>query len=298
MNKNNDNELAKNLLDGVFFVDLERKITFWNRAAERISGYTADEAVDKICCDQMLECVNDAGQRLCEENCPLAAAMQDGSPREMNLFIHHKKGHRVPVTVRANPLRGEDSTINGCNETFVESYSQPLVLQELWQANEPTMTDHLVGIGNGRFFDISVNTRLYEFNTFSVGFGVILIDLDLFSVINTNHGNEAGNAVLIMIGKTLSGVLRKLDIVTRGKNDEFMIIVPNMPLDILYKVAERLRTLVKNSFFLADEEKIWVTASLGATLVLPGDTQASIMERLYRQVEQAKAQGRDRVVVG
>jgi diguanylate cyclase (GGDEF)-like protein/PAS domain S-box-containing protein len=298
MDKNNENELVKNLLDGVFYVDLERKITLWNRAAERISGYASAEAVGSSCCDKMLECVNSEGKRLCEEGCPLAATMQDGEAREMNVYLHHKKGHRVPVTVRTNPLRDENSTIIGCVETFVESYSQSQVLQELWQANESGLTDSLVGIGNERFFEISLSTRLYEFNTFNVGFGVILIDLDLFGAINTNYGKETGDDVLVMIGRTLTGVLRKLDIITRGKNDEFMIIVPDMPPEILKKVAERLRILVKNSFIQSGETEISVTASLGATLVRPGDTRKSMTERIHQLVDESKAQGRDQVMVG
>ncbi len=296
MNNNNEHELAKNLLDGVFYVDADRKISFWNRAAERISGYAAVETVEKFCDDKMLECVDSEGNHLCDKNCPLAASIQDGAPRELNIYIHHKKGHRVPVTVRTNVTRDQDR-VTGCIETFVESYSQSQVLQELWQANEAGMTDSLVGIGNERFFEINLSTHLYEFKTFSVGFGVILIDLDQFSAINTLYGKQTGDEVLVMIGRTLSGVLRKLDIITRGKNDEFMIIVPNMPPEILKKVAERLRILVKNSFIQSGENEITVTATLGATLAWPGDTQKSIMERAHQLVDQGKDQGRDRVTV-
>ena len=136
MDISSEHELVKNLLDGVFYVDLERKITFWNRSAERISGYAAEDVIGMTCCDKMLECVTSDGSRLCDENCPLAATMQDETARELNIYLHHKKGHRVPVTVRTSVLRGEDAETAGCIETFVESYSQPQILQELWQANE------------------------------------------------------------------------------------------------------------------------------------------------------------------
>jgi len=298
MDNNSEHELVKNLLDGVFFVDLDRKITLWNRAAERISGYTASEVLGVSCCDKMLECVNSEGERLCDEICPLAATMQDGAAREMNIYLHHKKGHRVPVTVRTSVLRNEEAETSGCVETFIESYSQSQVLQELWQSNEAGMTDSLVGVGNERFFEISLSTHLYEFKTFSVGFGVILIDLDQFGAINKTYSKKIGDEVLVMIGRTLSGVLRKLDIITRGKNDEFMIIVPNMSPDVLAKVAERLRILVKNSFILSEKGEVAVTASLGATLAWPGDTRSSIMERLHKLVDLAKDHGRDQVMAG
>jgi diguanylate cyclase (GGDEF)-like protein/PAS domain S-box-containing protein len=298
MDKKSENELVKNLLDGAFYVDQDRKITFWNRSAERISGYSADAVVGMLCCDKMLECVNSEGERLCDDKCPLATTMSDGTARELNIYLHHKKGHRVPVTVRTSVLRGEDGEVTGCVETFVESYSQSQVLQELWQSNESGMTDSLIGIGNERFFEINLSTRLFELNTFNVGFGVVLIDLDQFGAINTTYGTKIGDEVLTMIGRTLSGVLRKLDMITRGKNDEFIIIVPNMPPDILKKVAERLRILVKNSFILSDGHEITVTASLGATLARPGDTQATMIERLHKLVDRSKNQGRDQVMAG
>ena len=298
MHKNIENELVKNLIDGVFYVDLERKITLWNRAAERISGYSSLEAVGQCCDRQMLEHVDSEGRRLCDEDCPLTTTMRDGSFQEVSVYLHHKKGHRVPVTVRTTPIKDSNGAITGCIETFAESYAQSQVLQELWQTNEAGMTDLLVGVGNERFCEINLSTRIYEFNTFNVGFGVILIDLDLFKNTNTTYGEKTGDDVLIMIARTLSGVMRKLDIITRPENDEFVIIVPNMPADVLKKVADRLRILVKNSFIESNDAKIAVTASLGATVVKAGDTPASILDRVHALAAESKALGRDCVTVG
>src|SRR5450759_3684054 len=298
MDKNTENELVKNLIDGVFYVDLERKITLWNRAAERISGYSSAEVVGQCCDRQMLEYVDSEGRRLCDEDCPLTTTMKDGTCREVSVFLHNKKGYRVPVTVRTTPIKASNGAITGCIETFAESYAQSQVLQELWQTNEVGMTDLLVGVGNERFCEINLSTRIYEFNTFNVGFGVILIDLDLFKNIITTYGEKTGDDVLIMIARTLSGVMRKLDIITRPGNDKFVIIVPNMPADVLKKVTDRLRILVKNSFFESNDAKIAVTASMGATMVKVGDTPASILGRVHSLADESKALGRDRVTIG
>ena len=63
--------LLEELYEGVYFVDTHRRITYWNRAAERISGYAADEVVGHFCQDNILNHVDDMGTQLCFGRCPL-----------------------------------------------------------------------------------------------------------------------------------------------------------------------------------------------------------------------------------
>jgi len=298
MEDRRENDLLKNLIDGVFFVDLDRKITFWNRGAERISGYTSQETVGLRCDNQILEHVNFEGKRMCSEGCPLLATMADGTAHEENVYLHHKKGHRVPVTIRTMPIKDEKGKMAGCIETFVESSSQSQLLQELWQANEIGLTDPLCVIGNQHFCEISLSSRIFEFEGFHVGFGVLLLDVDLFKYINDMYGEKIGDDILIMVAKTLTGVLRKLDIVTRWEKDEFVIILPNVPEEALAKVAERLRVLVKNSFLIVGDAKVAVSVSIGATTVKPGDTPEAIIQRAHTLTQASKILGRDRVTTG
>ena len=84
--------------------DLTRKITFWNAAAERITGFSSTEVVGRRCLENILVHVDGNGCEVCKNACPLAATMNDGIAREADLFLQHKSGHRVPVTVRVTPL--------------------------------------------------------------------------------------------------------------------------------------------------------------------------------------------------
>jgi len=96
-------DLLDQISDGVYFVTLDRRITYWNGGAERITGYGAHEVLGHRCSEGILRHVDDTGQQLCLHGCPLAAVMKDGRPREAHLYLHHKDGHRVPVTVRPRP---------------------------------------------------------------------------------------------------------------------------------------------------------------------------------------------------
>ncbi len=297
MSAKNEPKLTESLIDGIYYVDLERKITSWNKAAERISGFTRLEVLGLSCADGILEHADSDGRRLCEEGCPLTTSMREGIPVETNVSMHHKKGHRIPVTVRTTPLRDASGKVTGCIETFVENYNQSQVLQELWQANEPGLTDEITGAGNRRFCEITLNTRLYQFNTFNVGFGAIFIRIDGFKAMADTYGSKTGDDILNAVARTLSNVLRKLDVVTRWDREEFVVIVPNMNIETLARVADRLRALIKSCFITSGANRIEFSVSLGATLAQKGDTFEAIIERLKELVQASQAAGGNRVTV-
>lgn len=64
-------EFLDHFFDGVYIVDNHRKILFWNKSAEKITGYSKEEALGKCCADNLLRHVTSLGQPLCESGCPL-----------------------------------------------------------------------------------------------------------------------------------------------------------------------------------------------------------------------------------
>jgi PAS domain S-box-containing protein len=110
--------LLDSIFDGVYFVDAERKITYWNRGSESLTGYSAREAVGKHCYDNFLMHVDEAGCALCTNGCPLSSTIHDGQRRQAEVFLRHKLGHRVPVCVRVAPLMNASGQIIGAVEVF------------------------------------------------------------------------------------------------------------------------------------------------------------------------------------
>lgn len=70
-------EILQCIKEGVYFVDTNRKITFWNDYAEEITGFSASEVLDSHCYDNILNHVDDAGTHLCIEGCPLHNTIED-----------------------------------------------------------------------------------------------------------------------------------------------------------------------------------------------------------------------------
>jgi PAS domain S-box-containing protein len=79
-------KIVENLYDGLYFVDRNRTITYWNKAAERISGFSSDEVIGKSCAEHILNHVDDEGYVLCTGICPLAATIVDGKFRETEVY--------------------------------------------------------------------------------------------------------------------------------------------------------------------------------------------------------------------
>ena len=106
--KNIFENVVENLYDGVYFVDRKRKITIWNKAAEKMTGYSSEEVVGSFCFDGILDHIDSKGNHLCFNGCPLHACMEGREPREAAVYLKRKDGKRVPVVVKAMPIIEND----------------------------------------------------------------------------------------------------------------------------------------------------------------------------------------------
>jgi sigma-B regulation protein RsbU (phosphoserine phosphatase) len=113
--------ILDSLSDGVYVCDRERKITYWSKSAERITGWTSQDVVGRRCLDDVLCHIDKDGHALCgEEFCPLHRSMITGTISTVPLivFAKSKDGRRVPMQVSVSPIRDADGEIIGGVETF------------------------------------------------------------------------------------------------------------------------------------------------------------------------------------
>jgi diguanylate cyclase (GGDEF)-like protein/PAS domain S-box-containing protein len=282
------------LYDGVYFVDTARRITFWNRGAQRITGFAADHVMGRCCADNILEHVDESGTRLCFTACPLTKAMEDGSPREAEVYLHHADGHRVPVLIRATPLRDAEGRICGAVESFSDNSKLTTTRQHLHVQTDAAEHDALTGLANRRGFERRLSGALAEAQNGS-RLGLLFVDVDRFKAVNDRHGHEVGDRVLVAVARTLSDNVRAGDCVGRWGGDEFVVLLWDVAADHLRHVAEKLRRLAGRSQVAVGGEPLRVTLSIGATLLQAGDTAESVMKRVDANLYQSKRGGRNRV---
>ena len=291
--------IVDDLSDGVYYVDLERRITYWNRGAERLTGYSAEDVVGCLCYANILNHVDDAGRQLCWSVCPLAATIRDGEPRDVEVWMRHRDVNRQPVRVRTAPIRDAARVVVGAVEIFDDASRMISARAAEGAAGRDALTDGLTGVPNRRHLDAVLSGRLEDLARYGWGFGLLLVGIDHFKRVSDGHGHATGDQALRVVSATLAGGVRAGDLVGRWGGEEFAVLVQAADEGTLRETADRLRQLVARSTVRAEPEGsvIPVRISGGGSPARVGDTAEGLLARADRSLYRAKAGGRDRGVI-
>ncbi len=292
-------QILDNLFDGVYCLDTNKQVTFWNRSAELITGYTSSEAIANMHCTNMLAHIDQNGENLCESQCPVSLTLQDGLTRELNVFFRHKKGYRVPVSIRIFPLWAEDGSIAGVVEAFVDNSPHETLFRELEQLKDKANIDQLTGMFTRRYGEIILNAKLAEHQLGGRCMAVLFADIDRFKTVNDTYGHPIGDFVLKTISKTLSSAIREGDYVIRWGGEELLIVLTGtFTSALLDRIANKLRMLVQQTPISVTGYSLEVTISIGATLATSAHTLETLVNRADTLMYQSKHAGRNRVTIG
>ena len=111
------NRIIDSMADGVFTMDTQGRISSWNPSMERISGYTAKEALGETC--QLLECSRCFGKK-CPASIEKCKIVKQGQSEAKECLLRHKDGHDVPVIKHASVVKDENDNIIGVVETVTD----------------------------------------------------------------------------------------------------------------------------------------------------------------------------------
>jgi sigma-B regulation protein RsbU (phosphoserine phosphatase) len=115
--------ILDSLHDGLYVCDTDRRIIYWSKSAERITGWHAEEVLGRRCSDGLLCHIDKDGRRLCgEEFCPLHRSMvtDKASTCPVVVFGQTRTGGRVPMMVSVAPIHGPGGDVVGGVETFTD----------------------------------------------------------------------------------------------------------------------------------------------------------------------------------
>ena len=117
--------ILESISDGVFTVDLEWRVTSFNRAAEEITGIPRNEAVGRPCSDVFRS-------SMCEADCALGQTLRTGKPViAKSCYIIDSEGNRIPISVSTAMLRDSEGNVVGGAETFRDLSELEALRQEL-----------------------------------------------------------------------------------------------------------------------------------------------------------------------
>jgi diguanylate cyclase (GGDEF)-like protein/PAS domain S-box-containing protein len=287
-------QILDHLAEGVYFVDCDRKIRYWNRTAQEISGYESDEVVGRYCQDEILDHRDEQNRPLCKDACPLSECMQSGKSLEQRVFLRRKDGVRLPVDIRVAPVRDSSGSIVGAVEMFHDVSGAVEVEHLNEELKKLVRVDSLTGIPNRLALDEALEREYQRFLRYGTTFSLIFSDIDHFKTINDRFGHQVGDRSLRWVSSNLQRTLRRSDLVGRYGGEEFMILLVATRLEVAAKIAEQLRAHLENDQF--DELGETVTASFGVAEMCRDESPATLIEKADRAMYRAKELGRNRVV--
>ena len=285
--------IINDLHDGLYFVDSKRVITFWNKAAEQISGFKVQEVIGSLCSDNILTHVDCSGNSLCHNSCPLSKTMVSGNPHSDEIYMHHKDGHRIPVSVRVSALHDNFGKIIGGVELFTDISNQAVNELRVKELEKMALLDGLTQLANRNYMEKELQVRFEEYKRFNIPFGIFYIDIDNFKQFNDTYGHNIGDKVLKFAAETLVKNARPFDLYGRWGGEEFVGLIRNISRSDLESLGNRVRMLIENSYIIHENNKLSVTISIGATLVSENDTMDELIKRADTLLYKSKDRGRN-----
>ncbi len=269
-----DYELLNQLYEGVYILDTSGRIVFWNKGAERISGFSAEEVTNKFSHDDVLNAIDDKGRQL--------YLTHDEGYAE-HVYIQHKIGYRIPVKFKSVPLTFDDNSI-GVIEIFNETqtYCGTLI-------GKGTI-DKVTGLASKAFVEHTLINKLNVYKNFGVEFGLMVVDVDNFEGYNQTYGRSVCDRILKILAISFRNVFTQADLIGRWRGDEFVFVFSNGSQKHMKAMSEKIRLIAENSALRGEMFKdIDVTVSVGGTKASRDDNLESILYRVLEQLKNAKS---------
>ena len=292
-------KVVDSLSDGVYYVDSNRRITYWNQGAEAITGYPAAAVLGRPCFEDRLCHVDAAGQSQCG-TCPMSTAISRGWERHQVLWLRHAAGHRVPVRVRSFPIRDTSGRrIIGAVETFSDASSSPEVEESSRAAAawaDPFL-DAVTALPDRRVLGIVLAARRDDLDRHWLPFGLILADVDNVSRLAAEFGPGVAGQAIRSVADILRGTLRAGDTIVRWSPTEFAVLISTTEIEGLDRVTDRMLRLVRGKPAVTTAGLVPVRISIGATIGSRGEAIEMLYQRAEMALTTARARGHDCVVL-
>ena len=169
---------------------------------------------------------------------------------------------------------------------------------ELRRLSDEVSTDVLTEVANrrGLMQAFEVETARLERQGGELAIG--LLDIDNFKKLNDTLGHAVGDVALKTLAGHVQKQLRAVDIVARFGGEEFVVLLPGVPVDEAQVTLTRLQRTLSASLFMHDGREVFVTFSAGVTRFRQGEALEAALERADEALYEAKRTGKNRTCIG
>ena len=270
--------ILESLPNGIYVVDLDRRILFWNSGAEKITGYLRHEVIGRRCPDNLLRHCDENHLPLCEAGCPLHGTMTDGQPHEADVYLRHKEGQQVPVRVRSVPIRDAAGAIIGAAESFDARHSARETKLHAHALAVENRVDRVTGISDRESVAAYLRAALADFAEDHAPLGILSMRVDGLEQLQKRYGGEGTHRVIRTVAETLSKNIPP-GAVVGWADDRFVVILADCPADTLARIAAMLKQVVESASTPWWGDRLSVTLSVGGTTAQEGDAAEAPLAR-------------------
>jgi len=204
---------------------------------------------------------------------------------------------RETKIIQLNAQRSRDELRNA-KQSVEEAEKRIGELQaELDKASTLVRHDQLTGVLNRRGLEEAFEKETARAQRRQSTLCVALLDIDNFKKLNDTLGHDAGDAALVHLTTVIRETMRPQDTVARFGGEEFIILLPDTPLEDAQTALVRLQRELTRRIFLHNNNRQLITFSAGVTDFRAGDTQPSVSKRADEAMFAAKQAGKNRVLI-
>lgn len=291
-------DVLESLQIGIYIVDRDQRIVFWNEGAEKITGYLRQDVMGCYCRAEsptptaaptnVKHVLSDAAETL-------ASALREGRPAMGEVSLRHKSGHRIFVRVCAVPIRNAHGNIVGGAQSIDESLSA-----SEWDRRQSKLANYgCLDLATGVLTHDVIISHLREgvatYAETPMPFSILVIRIDGIDHLRAAYGSAVIATVLRIVATSLENSIRPTDFLGRLSESRFLAILNECGGAELPKAAERIKKTAN-----ASEVQWWgdlwsVTVSVGGACAIPGDTLDTLLARGTKALEQSIEAGGNRV---
>ena len=308
--------LAENTADVVWQTDAGMNFTYINEADERLRGVPRSEVIGTPFGRSLTPASQETARAI--NDARLAAERRGERTGTLTFQLEQlrRDGGTLWVEVNSTPKRNEAGEIVGYFGVSRDITERKRIADRLLEANaelqqrldeihrlqsalqEQAIRDSLTGLYNRRYLDETLEREIARAKREGHPLALVMIDVDHFKPLNDTYGHQAGDHVLAALGALLREDTRAEDVPCRYGGEEFLVLMPQMPLDAARERAEHWRTRFADQCFIHGSLSIRATISLGvAAYPNHGHTRDEIIQSADLALYLAKHDGRNRVAV-
>lgn len=282
---------------GIYMVDCDQKIQFWNDGAETITGHLRQDVVGHFCRDFFPPQKEHGKNGVCEIGGALASVLRDGRPAIAEVTLRHKAGHQVSVRIRAIPIRDGAGGVIGAAESMDADPWAFYVDRRHRKLASYGCLDEATGVLSAGYIHTHLRESLTTYAEHRMPCSILCIQVDAMERFGAAYGAAAVTAALRAVAQTLESGLRPTDFVGHSGGNIFLAVLTEYTGLDLNKTADRLRNTVNNTKIAWWGDELPVTASFGGTTVVIGDDENSLLRRAEKALATSVAAGGDRVTI-